>query len=85
MLKTTLKSTLLKQTTLNLARASFSAGTTSASDSESEASYMRPKIDPSRKQVTDFLKNTSLFEDQQKDTLQPYFFKSERLQGSATE
>ena len=46
---------------------------------------MRPKIDPSRKQVTDFLKNTSLFEDPQRDTLQPYFFKSETLQGSATE
>ena len=37
---------------------SFSIGTTSASDTENEA-QMRPKIDPLRKQVTDFLKNTS--------------------------
>lgn len=42
-----------------VARAAFSTmGTTSASDSEIEA-QMRPKLDPLRKQVTDFLKNTS--------------------------
>lgn len=58
---------------------------TSASDSESE-SAMRPKLDPLRKQMTDFLKNTSQYEDQVKDTLSPYFFKSgERLPGYATE
>jgi diketogulonate reductase-like aldo/keto reductase len=60
-------------------------GTTSASDSEIEA-QMRPKLDPLRKQVTDFLKNTSQYEDQVKDTLQPYYYRAgERLKGYATE
>ncbi len=35
--------------------------------------------------MTDFLKNTSQYEDEQRDTLQPYFFRSERLSGHATE
>jgi hypothetical protein len=47
---------------------------------------LRPKIDPMKKQVTDFLKNTSQYEESVKDTLQPYFFRAgERLHGSATE
>ena len=53
-----------------------------ASDSESE---VRPKLDPRRKQVTDFLRNTSQFENQVKDVLQPYYFKSDKLKGFATE
>ena len=53
-----------------------------ASDSESE---VRPKIDPLRRQVTDFLKNTSSYEEQVKDVLQPYYYKSDRLKGYATE
>ena len=54
------------------------------SDSENEMS-MRPKLDPLRKNVTDFLKNTSQYEDQVKDVLKPYFYKSDRLKGFATE
>lgn len=40
-----------------------------------------------RKQVTDFLKNTSHFEDSLKDTLQPYYLRpqSDRLGGFATD
>ena len=65
---------------------SFSSATTSASsDSETEAN-LRPKLDPLRKQVTDFLKNTSLYEEQVRDTLQPYYFRQgERLRGYANE
>ena len=37
-----------------------------------------------RKQVTDFLKNTSMYENQVKDVLQQYYFRSERLKGYAT-
>ncbi len=61
--------------------------TTSASDSESEmAANLRPKIDPLRRQVTDFLKNTSTYEDSLKDTLQAYFLRSsDRLHGFATD
>ena len=46
---------------------------------------MRPKLDPLRKQVTDFLKNTSQYENQIKDVLQPYYFRSDRLKGFATD
>jgi len=76
---------LLKKTSQKVAVRAFSMGTTSASDSEVEA-QVRPKLDPLRKQVTDFLKNTSQYEDQVKDTLQPYYFRAgERLKGYATE
>jgi hypothetical protein len=60
------------------------AATTTASDTETE-SQVRPKIDPFKKHVTDFLKNTRQYEDQVKDTLQPYYYRSERLKGFATE
>lgn len=50
------------------------------------AANLRPKIDPMRKQVTDFLKNTSQYEESVRDTLQPYFFRtSDRLPGHATD
>ena len=35
--------------------------------------------------MTDFLRNTSQFENQVKDVLQPYYFKSDKLKGFATE
>jgi Aldo/keto reductase family len=53
---------LLRKNTQRVAVRAFSVGTTSASDSEIEA-QIRPKLDPLRKQVTDFLKNTSQYED----------------------
>lgn len=63
----------------------FSGMTSSgASDSETE-SQVRPKLDPLRRQVTDFLKNTSQYENQVKDVLQQYYFRGDRLKGYATE
>lgn len=53
--------------------------------SEDDNSQMRPKIDPLKKQVTDFLKNVNQFEDQVQDTISPYYFEGKSLKGFATE
>jgi hypothetical protein len=47
----------------------FSTLTTSGSETE-----LRPKIDPLKKQLTDFLKNVSQYEESVEDTLNPYYF-----------
>eukprot|EP00347_Sterkiella_histriomuscorum_P019348 403341986 len=67
----------------------FSTQQQSTSHSESDTDVnqdLRPKMDPLRGQVTDFLKNTSQYEDQMQDTLTPYYFdQSTRLHGHCSE
>lgn len=46
---------------------------------------MRPKLEPLRKQVTDFLKNTGQYENQVRDVLSQYYMRGDRLKGHATE
>ena len=46
---------------------------------------IKPKLDPSRKQVTDFLKQTPHYEEDVQDVTAPYYFESgKRLKGYAT-
>lgn len=45
---------------------------------------MNPKIDPRAKEVTDFLKHISLYEEQQRDVERVYYMEPNRLKGFAT-
>ena len=65
----------------------FSTSNVPASDTEGDFAKqeIRPKIEPLKKQVTDFLKNVNQYEDEVKDTISPYYFSSSKLKGFATE
>lgn len=45
---------------------------------------IRPKIDPVKGHLTDFLKNVNIYEEQNLDVEQPYFMENRRLKGYAT-
>ena len=45
---------------------------------------IRPKIEPSQGEVTDFLKNFSIYEEQNLDTENTFFMDTRPLQGFAT-
>ena len=51
---------------------------------EDSFSKLNPKIDPMSKQVNDFLKHVSLFEDENKDVERVYYMEQNRLKGFAT-
>ena len=51
---------------------------------EDSLSKLNPKIDPMSKQVNDFLKHVSLFEDENKDVERVYYMEQNRLKGFAT-
>lgn len=58
---------------------------TSPSESEEASGEVRPKINPLKREVTDFLKNVSQYEEQVEDVLNPYYIQTDKLKGFATE
>lgn len=49
-----------------------------------ESSDVRAKMDPLRQQVTDFLQQVNVFEEQNLDVEMPYAMETSRLKGFAT-
>lgn len=82
----TKRSPLLKN--LMLASRRFSGETTTTTSSDSEGpSKVKNIIDPFKNQYTDFLKNVSVYEEANEDTLKTMYYlnHSEPLKGYATQ